>query len=155
MPASSFRSRATAVYTCTSNGTVPNNAKVTEPYFTDNYWKHPENPAAYDFDPSVPFGVPFAPSPFRVTFTVKAGSVEVTRDLPIEYRYVKDIYFGDKRMELNVVPAFSVTVTPELATRMAQVHMPASDAVAITIVGKASEIRAPLEAAFGHPQDIE
>ena len=104
-----------AVYTCTSNGTVPANAKVTDPYFTDNYWKHPSNPAAYDFDPSVPFGVPFAPSPFRVAFTVKAGSVEVTRDLPIEYRYVKDVYFGDKRMELNVVPAFSVSVTPELA----------------------------------------
>ncbi len=104
-----------AVYTCTSNGTVPAHAKVTDPYFTDNYWKHPSNPAAYDFDPSVPFGVPFAPTPFRVTFTVKAGSVEVTRDLPIEYRYVKDIYFGDKQMELNVVPAFSVSVTPELA----------------------------------------
>lgn len=69
----------------------------------------------YDFDPSVPFGVPFAPTPFRVTFTVKAGSVDVVRDLPIEYRYVKDIGIGDKKMELNVVPAFSVTVTPELA----------------------------------------
>lgn len=107
--------KTNAVYTCTSNGTVPANAKVTDPYFTDNYWKHPSNPAAYDFDPSVPFGVPFAPTPFRVTFTVKAGSVEVTRDLPVEYRYVKDVYFGDKRMELNVVPAFSVSVTPELA----------------------------------------
>jgi LmbE family N-acetylglucosaminyl deacetylase len=102
-------------YTCTSNGTVPANAKATDPYFTDNYWKHPSNPAAYDFDPSVPFGVPFAPTPFRVTFKVKAGSVEVTRDLPIEYRYVKDVYFGDKAMELNVVPAFSMAVTPELA----------------------------------------
>ncbi len=104
-----------AVYTCTSNGTIPASAKLTDPYFTDNYWKHPSNPAANDYDPSVPFGVPFAPSPFRVTFTVKAGAVEVTRDLPIEYRYVKDIYFGDKRMELNVVPAFSVAVTPSLA----------------------------------------
>ena len=32
--------------------------------------------------------------------------------MPVEYRYVKDIYLGDKRMELNVVPAFSVNVTP-------------------------------------------
>lgn len=104
-----------AVYTCTSTGTIPANAKATEPYFTDNYWKHPENDAAYNFDPSVPFGVPFAPTPFRVAFKVKAGTVEITRDLPIEYRYVKDVYFGDKRMELNVVPAFSVVVTPELA----------------------------------------
>ena len=39
----------------------------------------------------------------------------MTKELPVEYRYVKDIYFGDKRMELNVVPAFSVQVTPTLA----------------------------------------
>ena len=65
--------------------------------------------------PRVPFGVPFAPTPFRVTFHVKAGDVEVTKELPVEYRYVKDIYFGDKRMELNVVPAFSVRISPGLA----------------------------------------
>lgn len=122
-----------AVYTCTSNGTVPANAKLTDPYFTDNYWKHPSNPAAYDFDPSVPFGVPFAPSPFRVTFTVKAGSVEVTRDLPIEYRYVKDIYFGDKRMELNVVPAFSVAVTPELAIIPTTAGRPVEREIFVTV----------------------
>ena len=44
-----------AVYTCTSNGTIPASAKLTDPYFTDNYWKHPSNPAANDYDPSVPF----------------------------------------------------------------------------------------------------
>jgi hypothetical protein len=33
----------------------------------------------------------------------------------VEFRYVKDIYLGDKRMELNVVPAFSAVVTPALA----------------------------------------
>ena len=87
---------------------VPKNAKLTEPYFTDNYWKHPANPARNTFDPGVPFGVPFAPTPFRVTFHVKAGSVDVTKDMPVQFRYVKDLYIGDKRMELNVVPAFSV-----------------------------------------------
>src|SRR6185312_4690119 len=76
---------------------------------------HPENQAIQIFDPSVPFGVPFAPSPFRVTFHVRAGSVDVTRELPVEYRYMKDLYFGDKRMELNVVPDFSVRITPQLA----------------------------------------
>jgi hypothetical protein len=44
----------------------------------------------------------------------------VTKDLQVEYRYVKDLYFGDKRMELNVVPAFSVHVTPTLAVFPAQ-----------------------------------
>ena len=41
--------------------------------------------------------------------------MDVTKELPVQFRYVKDIYNGDKRMELNVVPAFSVRVTPPLA----------------------------------------
>jgi hypothetical protein len=104
-----------AVFSCNTTGTVPKNAKLTEPYFTDNYWKNPSGPARSNFDPSVPFGVPFAPTPFRAVFTVKVGSIDVTHALPIEYRYVENLYFGDKRMELNVVPAFSVRVTPALA----------------------------------------
>ena len=50
-----------------------------------------------------------------MTFHVKAGDAEVSREVPIQFRYVRDIYNGDKRMELNVVPAFSVTITPALA----------------------------------------
>lgn len=104
-----------AVYTCTSEANVPQNARLTTPYFHDNYWKHPENQAIQIFDPDVEFGVPFAPTPFRVTFHIQAGDTEVTHELPIEYRYIKDIYLGDKRMELNVVPPLSVAVTPALA----------------------------------------
>jgi len=103
------------VYSCTVETHIPKSAKPTTPYFHDDYWKNPSNPAINIFDPGVPFGVPFAPTPFRVTFHVKAGDVEVTKELPVEFRYVKDLYFGDKRMELNVVPALSVRVTPELA----------------------------------------
>ncbi len=104
-----------AIYTCTSDAHVPKSARPTTPYFNDNYWKHPENQAIQIFDPAVEFGVPFAPTPFRATFHIKAGSVEVAREIPVEFRYVKDIYLGDKRMELNVVPALSATVTPALA----------------------------------------
>jgi hypothetical protein len=107
--------RTNAVYTCTSDAHIPADAKATTPYFHDDYWKHPDNQAIQIFDPSVPFGLPFAPSPFRVTFHLRFGNQEVTKELPVEYRYVKDIYFGDKRMELNVVPAFSVRVDPGLA----------------------------------------
>ena len=103
------------VYSCTVEAHIPKSAKPTTPYFHDDYWKHPANPAINIFDAGVPFGVPFAPTPFRVAFHVKAGDVEVTKDVPVEFRYVKDLYFGDKRMEVNVVPAFSVRVTPELA----------------------------------------
>ena len=40
---------------------MPKDAKLTTPYFTDNYWKHPANHAINIFEPGVPFGVPFAP----------------------------------------------------------------------------------------------
>jgi len=104
-----------AAYTCSTQVHVPHDARLTTPYFDDDYWEHPQNQAIQIFDPAVPFGVPFAPTPFRATFHIKAGDVEVSKELPIEYRYVKDIYFGDKRMELNVVPAFSVRISPHLA----------------------------------------
>ncbi|MGE5245868.1 MAG: PIG-L family deacetylase [Betaproteobacteria bacterium] len=104
-----------AVYTCSPSAQVPADAKLTTPYFSDHYWKTPSNPAIDVFEPDVPFGVPFRPSPFHVTFHVRAGDVDVSRDLPVEFRYVKDLYNGDKRMELAVVPALSVSVTPSLA----------------------------------------
>lgn len=104
-----------AVYTCVAAAHVPKNATLTTPYFTDNYWKNPANPAIDIFDPDVPFGVPFRPTPFRVTFHINAGSARITKELPVQYRYVKDLYFGEKRMELNVVPNFSVRITPPLA----------------------------------------
>ena len=107
--------RKDGVYTCAAQAHIPKDAKLTTPYFNDIYWKHPENQAIQIFEPGVPFGVPFAPTPFRVTFHLRAGDVEVTKELPVENRYVKDIYFGDKRMELNVVPAFSVRIDPALA----------------------------------------
>ena len=104
-----------AFYTCSDDARVPKDAKLTTPYFYDRYWKHPESNAIEIFEPGVEFGVPFQPTPFRATFHVKAGSVEVAKEVPVQFRYVKDIYTGDKRMELNVVPEFSVRMTPPLA----------------------------------------
>ncbi|MGA2145376.1 MAG: PIG-L family deacetylase [Bryobacteraceae bacterium] len=103
-----------AAFTCAIDAHIPKDAKPTTPYFHDDYWKHPENHAIQIFDPGVPFGAPFAPTPFRVTFHLKAGEAEVAREIPVEFRYVKDTFFGDKRMELSVVPAFSVSLSPSL-----------------------------------------
>ena len=102
-------------FTCTVDAKIPANAKATTPYFSDDYWKHPANHAIQKYEAGVEFGVPFAPSPYRVMFHVKAGTVDVHRELPVQFRYVKDVYHGDKRMEINVVPAFSVRATPPLA----------------------------------------
>lgn len=115
-----------AVFTCSARARVPRDAALTTPYFTDEYWSTPSKPAINRFEPGVPFGVPFAPTPFRATFHVRVGSADVTKELPIQFRYVKDIYNGDKRMELNVVPAFSVTATPPLAVMPAPPAGPAA-----------------------------
>ena len=104
-----------AIYTCAEDAKIPNAAALTTPYFSDQYWKHPANHAISIFEPGVEFGVPFQPTPFRATFHIKAGAADVTREIPVQFRYVKDIYTGDKRMELNVVPNFSVRMTPPLA----------------------------------------
>ncbi|HWC96157.1 MAG TPA: NEW3 domain-containing protein, partial [Candidatus Sulfopaludibacter sp.] len=123
---------------CAIDTHIPKDAKATTPYFHDNYWKHPENEAIQIFDRSVPFGLPFAPTPFRITFHVKAGSADVTREVPVQFRYVKDVYYGDKRMELNVVPAFSVRVTPPLAVIPASgVARPADREIHVTVTNGA------------------
>jgi LmbE family N-acetylglucosaminyl deacetylase len=106
--------KTNATFTCSVDARIPEDAAPTTPYFNDNYWKHPENQAIQIFRPGVPFGVPFASTPFRVTFHLKVGETELSRELPVEFRYVKDPFFGEKRMELSVVPAFSVAVSPSL-----------------------------------------
>jgi hypothetical protein len=105
-----------AAYTCTPALSIPKGARLTAPHWTDEFWNRPVPKAALDiFEPDVPFGAPFRPTPFRVVFHVRAGGVEITRDVPVQYRYVKDIFLGEKRIELNVVPAFSVKTTPATA----------------------------------------
>jgi len=107
---------ARGAFTCTADLLVPKDAKLTEPYWTDQYWDTRPPKAALNMYPTdVEFGAPFRPSPFRVTFRVKAGGAEIAKDLAVQYRYPKDIFVGEKRMELNVVPAFSVRTTPETA----------------------------------------
>jgi LmbE family N-acetylglucosaminyl deacetylase len=98
---------------CAEHLSIPSDAALTTPYFDDDYWKHPANSAINKFDSDVPFGVAFRETPYRVTFLVKAGSVEVNKTIPIQHLYTKDNV--EKRMELNVVPAFSVRVTQPLA----------------------------------------
>ena len=67
----------------------------------------------YDFDPDVPFGVPFRPSPFRASVEVALEAEAITIDRPIEDRY-GDIVAGEKRMEVTVVPAFGIAVAPSI-----------------------------------------
>lgn len=100
---------------CEPTVKIPPTARPTEPY-----WHRRGEAGRYTFDADAPFGVPFRPTPFRaqiaMTFPVDGGSrEEVIETLPVKYRYEGNIFSGEKRSELLVVPAFSVRMTPEIA----------------------------------------
>ena len=54
---------AGAVYTCESAMRLPETLPTT-----DIHWERLPDAARYRFDPDVPFGLPFRPTPFRATF---------------------------------------------------------------------------------------
>jgi hypothetical protein len=92
---------------------IPAGARVTEPY-----WHRKGEAGRYTFDADAPFGLPYRPTPFNVQLRfVVAGAAaeEVVETLPVQYRYEGNIFSGEKRTELLVVPPFSVRVSPEIA----------------------------------------
>ena len=109
--------KARSVFTCTADVQVPKDAKYTEPYWTDEYWEaRPQKAALNIYAPDVEFGVPFRPTPFRIAVKVRVGSVEGDEGPRDSVPHLgRTRSSGEKRMELNVVPAFSVRTTPETA----------------------------------------
>jgi hypothetical protein len=96
---------------CEPTLTIPANARVNEPY-----WHRQGEEGRYTFDADAPFGLPMRPTPFYVQVTLALpGGEEVIQGLPVQHRYEGDIFSGEKRSELLVVPAFSVRVTPQVA----------------------------------------
>jgi LmbE family N-acetylglucosaminyl deacetylase len=103
--------RKDQVARCEPTLTVPANARVTEPY-----WHREGEAGRYTFDADAPFGLPFRPTPFYVQATLALpGGEEIIEGLPVQHRYEGDIFSGEKRTDLLVVPALSVRVSPEIA----------------------------------------
>jgi LmbE family N-acetylglucosaminyl deacetylase len=94
---------------CDLSLTVPESTRVTEPY-----WHRQGEAGRYVFDDDAPFGMPYRPTPFYVQATLSLGpnTSEVFAALPVQHRYDGDIFSGEKRAALLVVPALSVRVTP-------------------------------------------
>ncbi len=90
-------------YACEATLGVPAASKLTTAY-----WKRLPDRDYYDFDPEAPFGLPFEPTPFvaRVTFTI--GGLDQTVTYPVEFRHEGNVFSGEKRHELLVVPALAV-----------------------------------------------
>jgi LmbE family N-acetylglucosaminyl deacetylase len=91
--------------------TIPPDARLTEPY-----WHRDGEAGRYRFDDDAPFGLPYRPTPFYVQATLSfgPGTAEVFGGVPVLYRYEGDVFSGEKRSNLLVVPALSVRVSPEV-----------------------------------------
>jgi len=89
-------------------GVVPANARPTAAHF-----KYATSASRFVLDPDVPFGLPFRPTPFTATFTLAVSGVEFPVTVPVQARSEGNLFSGEKRAELHVVPAFAVTATPE------------------------------------------
>lgn len=94
---------------CGSTLNVAADAKLTAAHFRNG----PVG-ARYVFDPDVPFGLPFRPTPFTATFAMSVNNTPFSITLPIQARSEGNIFSGEKRSEVHVVPAFAVTTTPEI-----------------------------------------
>ncbi len=63
-------------------------------------------------------------------------------------------FFGLPKDDLETFTTRVAAVTPAVADRMAERHMPTADHVAVVVVGKADEIRPALEARLGSPEVV-
>jgi LmbE family N-acetylglucosaminyl deacetylase len=96
---------------CEPTLTILATARTSEPY-----WHRKGEDGRYTFDADAPFGLPMRPTPFYVQVTlVFGGGQEVIDGLPVQYRYEGDVFGGEKWSDLQVVPALSVRMTPEVA----------------------------------------
>ena len=113
--------RAGASRNCNRTVTIPADARLTAAHFRNG-------PAgrAVRVRSDVPFGLPFRPTPFTATFTLSVNDTPFTITLPIQARSEGDIFSGEKRAEIHVVPAFAVTTTPEIVVDRPTRREPAS-----------------------------
>jgi GlcNAc-PI de-N-acetylase len=91
------------------SSTIPSDARLTAAHF-----KYAKDAARFVLDPDVPFGLPFRPTPYTATFLLSIAGVDIQSTVPVQFRSEGDLFSGEKRFELQVVPAFAVTVTPEI-----------------------------------------
>jgi LmbE family N-acetylglucosaminyl deacetylase len=98
-----------AIVKCEADVAVPQDARITEPY-----WHRAGEAGRYTFDDDAPFGLPFRPTPFVAVFDLSFGGTPVTLRAPVVYRYGGNIFSGEKRTNLLVVPAVTLRVDPAI-----------------------------------------
>ncbi len=116
-----------ATRACRATATVPADARFTAAHF-----RNAPDAARFLLDPDVPHGLPFRPTPFTATFTLTVGGETFPVTMPVQYRSEGNIFSGEKRAELHVVPALAVTTSPELAIVPLQSLAPKEIRVTVT-----------------------
>jgi LmbE family N-acetylglucosaminyl deacetylase len=99
-----------SAYECRTETRIPRDAAAT-----GVYWDRPENAGRATFAADAPFGLPFRPTPFRARVELDIAGARIVTELPVQFRYEGGAQAGEKRMELQVVPAFAVSVSPAIA----------------------------------------
>jgi LmbE family N-acetylglucosaminyl deacetylase len=112
-----IRGREKADIVSRLRATVPDNEQPTQPYWLAK----PRAKDQFDWDASMPRGLPFAPAIAHARVELTLSGERVAIDQPVEYRF-SDKTFGEIRRELKVAPALTLTVHPSLLV------IPAGDA---------------------------
>jgi hypothetical protein len=89
--------------------TVPENEKPTQPYWLEE----PRDGYLFKWNNDAPKNKPFREPLITSEVKLTIGGVEITATKDAQYRYADDIR-GEIRRELNVVPAFSVSLDSKL-----------------------------------------
>jgi LmbE family N-acetylglucosaminyl deacetylase len=95
---------------CTVQARIPADAKLTAAHF-----RYATDAERFVLDDDVPPGLPFRPTPFTASFLLNVAGIDVTTTVPVEFRSEGNIFSGEKRGELHVVPKFAVSASPGVA----------------------------------------
>ena len=95
---------------CSIKVRVPTDTKLTAAHF-----KYAPDAERFIVDPDVPPGLPFRPTPFTATFALNIAGVDVAATVPVQFRSEGNLFSGEKRAEIHVVPRLAATVSPEIA----------------------------------------
>ncbi len=114
---------------CRMTATVPVDARLTAAHF-----KYAERLAQFVLDPDVPAGLPFRPTPYVATVALTIGGEAVTMPVNVQARSEGNLYSGEKRTELHVVPKFAVLASPEIVIVPATGGPRATRDVRVTVV---------------------
>ena len=94
---------------CAAQAKIPADARLTAAHF-----RYATDAARFVVDPDVAPGLPFRPTPFTASFLLNVAGIDVTASVPVQFRSEGNIFSGEKRGELHVVPKFAVSTSPTI-----------------------------------------